>query len=241
MILIYYAPMLIKVVVVEELFKELPQLKQSVTSQFAETLNKLEEDYHGRYNALKRQYCEITAIIDQNQDLSEDIAQRLMDLIMLKAADFRHEFDAVIAQSKPEDEVGLAKRWLSWFTGTASKTPSTIETPIRPQILDDIAFWKKLQEDYQAHAGYSKVEKEIKAHVVKLLGSLLRNQVKSTVKAVQNTLRNRALDRSNHAFGERRVKEENAAWKALFHDMQDHLEKEFDNTRYADQNFHSPF
>jgi hypothetical protein len=223
--------MLTKDVVVEGIFKELPQLKQSATFKFTETLKKLEEDYHGRYNALKRQYCEITAIIDQNQDLSADIAQRLMDLIML-GADFQHEFDAVITQSKPEDQVGIAKRAYAWLTRAANKTPS-IKTPNRPQIPDDIAFWKKLQADCQGHAGYSNVEKEIKVLVINLLGNLLRNRVKSALKAIQSTLRKRALDKLDHIFIERRAKEQDAAWKALFHDMQDYLEKEFDNTRYA--------
>jgi len=214
--------------VVEELFKRLPQMKQNETFHFTETLKTPENDSYAQYDTLKRQYCQITAIIDQNLELPAEIAQRLIDIIVLED-NFQQELDKVINQSK----TGSLKR-TSWFTGY--KTPVTIKTPIKLHIPDDIAFWKKLQADWQAHDGFYRVEKEIRSHVVNLLGKLLQNQVESALKNIEDALREGSLHELDRIFEERRAMEQDTMCESLLRDMRDYLEKEFDHTRYVDQN-----
>jgi hypothetical protein len=195
-------------------------MKQSETFRFTEALKTLGKDSYAQYDTLKRQYCQITAIIDQNQELPAEIAQGLIDII--PEYNFQQELDKVINQSR----TGSFKL-TSWFTG--SKTPVTIKTPIKVHIPDDIAFWKQLQADRQAHTGFNRVEKEIRSHVVDLLGKLLQNQV-------EDALREGSQHELDRIFEERRAREQDTMWESLFRDMRDYLEKEFDHTRYVDQN-----
>lgn len=218
----------------EDLFARYPDLERAVTFKLRDAFKRLEQGSRSRYNTLKRQYCQINAMLDSNKDISVEMTQRLVDLIVLEET-FEQDFNDILDQLKPEEQTGLLNLAFGWFTGSSSQSTSTIKPPVKKHnILHDIAFWKKLQADNKAHPGYNEAEKEIRTHVMQLVANILRTRTEDALKHIETALAQRLpeqLEQVDCIIEDRRKKEEKVALISLFRDMQEYLEKEFDNTR----------
>ncbi|PVF95046.1 hypothetical protein CPB86DRAFT_739378 [Serendipita vermifera] len=190
----------------ETFFKEHPDLKTKILTTFRQDIGRLEAGHWLPYNTLKRQFRWVDRMLSQDNNLSDEQAQGLIDLI-LNEHTFQTEFKKIV--SKASDN---SNSWIPAFLrGNSTSTVILSELP----YIDDIQFLKKLASDIKKQPAYLESANIISGKAMSLLNRKLKTIHKTSLNIIKEQLRSSAQTKLNVEFSKRKKYEEGVAWDDL--------------------------
>jgi hypothetical protein len=216
--------------IVDNYFRDAPDIKRIALKDLVTSLRELEGDSRAPYNVFKRRFLVIEQIVSTSEGLSDPMAQQFVDLLST-SGDFDKELKTLVDGLNSGNSSVMAWVTLGWWRGNNVKIknprPSTNQPPV-----NDLEFWKILCDTEKDSPSFEGAVKAIKSLIVDSLSLLIRSRSQSTLKSAEDILSQQLEHRIKRAREEQKKADTTEGWSFLRKRISAALSKHYNSTKW---------